>query len=242
MFALRTLCLLGVAGLASGCAEASGASSPFDPATAFPAATGSERAVLPSMSPTMQGGPEPLPLDGSSFYYHVDGNRLRLTPSLSWIAVRFVPSDPAIQSAALQGSIAGPLEGGRRLPNSPLDLLPVRKGLSTSQLIEGINALRLQRSSFLLVNPVFQSGDAEMVLTDEFIAAFPADKGKEAIETLNSARGVEIVDALLGQENTYVLKVGERAGLDALGMANLYQEDGLASYAAPNFLRLMASP
>lgn len=50
--------------------------------------------------------------------------------------------------------------------------------------------------------------------------------------------GVELVEPILGQENTFVLRVTRNADLDALSMANMYQESNIAVYAAPNFIRI----
>jgi hypothetical protein len=174
-----------------------------------------------------------------SFYYYVDGVRTPLTLSPKWIAVRFASTDPAKQSAALQGSNAGSLEGARQIPVPELTLLPLAEGLTTEMLLQKINTLRADRSNFLQVNPVFQAEDVEMIITDEFIATFSAEKKKEDIDKLNSSHGVEIVEPLLGQVNTFVLRVTEKADLDSLSMANLYQESGIATSAAPNFVRVL---
>ena len=174
-----------------------------------------------------------------SFYYYADGVRTPLTLSLKWIAVRFASTDPAKQSAALQGSSVGSLEKARQIPVPELTLLPLAEGLTTEMLMQEINTFRADRSSFLQVNPVFQAKDVEMIITDEFIATFSAEKEKEEIDKLNSSHGVEIVEPIPGQANTFVLRVTEKADLDALSMANLYQESGLATSAAPNFVRVL---
>jgi len=174
-----------------------------------------------------------------SFYYYADGVRTPLTLSLKWIAVRFASTDPSKQSAALQGSGIGSLEGARQIPVPELTLLPLAEGLTTKMLMQEINTLRADRSSFLQVNPVFQAKDVEMIITDEFIATFSAEKEKEEIDKLNSSHGVEIVEPILGQTNTFVLRVTEKADLDSLSMANLYQESGIVTSAAPNFVRVL---
>jgi hypothetical protein len=174
-----------------------------------------------------------------SFYYYVDGVRTPLTLSLQWIAVRFSSADPAKQSAALQGSRVGSLEKARQIPVPELTLLPLAEGLTTEMLMKEINTFRADRSSFLQVNPVFQAEDVEMIITDEFIATFSAEKEKEEIDKLNASHGVEIVEPILGQANTFVLRVTEKADLDSLSMANLYQESGIATSAAPNFVRVL---
>src|SRR6185503_18810253 len=45
-------------------------------------------------------------------------------------------------------------------------------------------------------------------------------------------------EPILGQANTFVLRVLPESQLDALAMANLYQESGTAISAAPNFVRI----
>ena len=177
--------------------------------------------------------------DEDSFYYYVDGVRTPLTLSLKWIAVKFASTDPAKQSAALQGSGVGSLEEARQIPSPELTLLPLGEELTTEMLMDEINALRTDRSGFLQVNPVFQAKDVEMIITDEFIVTFSTEKEKDEIDDLNSSHGVEIVEPILGQANTFVLRVTERADLDSLSMANLYQESGIATSAAPNFVRVL---
>jgi hypothetical protein len=189
-------------------------------------------------SSSNQEGIHPLPLDGSSFYYYADGVRIKLTPSLKWISVNFVNDTPAEQSTAIKGSIVNPLEQVRQIPMPKLTLLPLQNGLTTETLIQGINSLRADRTNFLQVNPVFQAGDTEMIMTDEFIVSFPADKERMEIDAINSSHGVEIVEPILGQANTFILRVTEKADLDALSMSNLYQEANVAIYASPNFLRI----
>lgn len=195
------------------------------------------RSPMPSLS--AQEGIRPLPSDGSSFYYYVNAVRVQLTPSLEWISVQFVSPDPTVQAAALRDSIAGPPGRLRRNPDPQLTLVPLDPGLTVDQLISGINVLRSRPADFVLVNPVFETGNSLMIVTDEFIASFPAEKGKEEIGQINLSNGVEIVEPVIGQYNTFVLKVTPRTHLDALAMANLYQETHTAVSAAPNFLRLM---
>jgi hypothetical protein len=174
-------------------------------------------------------------------YYYADGNRIQLTPSLDWVSVEFVSTDPAAQSAALQNyvNLVGSLDQARQFPNPKLNLLLLKKGLTVKTLIQGINSLRANTASFQQVNPVFQTGDAEMVITDEFIATFPAGKSMEEINAVNSSNGVEMVEPILGQENTFVLRVLPTTRVDSLTMANLYQESGTAIHAAPNFVRIL---
>jgi hypothetical protein len=199
--------------------------------------TGCASAMTEAAQP--QDGVQLLPADGSSFYYYASGEKIPLQPSPGWIAVQFASTDPAEQSAALEDSLVDSGEPARELPTPGWALLAVRADLAPQALIEGINALRLDRTGFRQVNPVFETDDAMMIVTDQFIATFPAEQGKEEIDRINSSQHVEIVEALLGQANTFVLRVTDEAGMDALSMANLYQETGLARDAAPNFIRIV---
>jgi hypothetical protein len=173
------------------------------------------------------------------FYYYVGGVRTPLALSMQWIAVKFASPDPKEQSAAMQNSILGPLEQAQPSPVPELTLLPLQENLSRKAIAEGINTLRADRSSFLQVNPVFQTNEAQLIITDQFIATFSAEKEKEEIDQINSSHGVEIVEPILGQANTFVLRVTEKADLDTLSMANLYEESSIAASAAPNFVRIL---
>ena len=174
-----------------------------------------------------------------SFYYYVGGVRTPLTLSMQWIAVKFASPDPKEQAVAAENSLLGPLEQARQIPTPELTLLPLQENLSRKAIAEGINTLRADRSSFLQVNPVFQTDDAQLIITDQFIATFSAEKEKEEIDQINSSHGVEMVEPVLGQANTFVLRVTDKADLDTLSMANLYQESGIATSAAPNFVRIL---
>jgi hypothetical protein len=183
-------------------------------------------------------GIQPLPSGDDSFYYYAGSNRIMLTLSLKWMAVKFTSDDAAKQSIALKNSIAGPFEQAYQIPQLKLTILPLQDGLTIKTLVDGINLLRANAADFLQVNPVFQTADAEMTLTDEFIATFPADASMEEIKAINSSYGVEIVDPILGQDNTFVLRATVDAKRDTLSLANLYQESGAAISSAPNFVRI----
>jgi subtilisin family serine protease len=206
---------------------------------------GIARAAVPVVHQSAPEGIQALAADGASFYYYADGQRISLQPSLKWVSVKFVSTETAKQSSVLQNSATslGSLDQARHIPTPELTLLPVQAGTTVQSLTQSINAMRATPSSFQAVNPVFQMDDVEMVPTDQFIATFPAEKSLEEINALNASLGAEIVEPLLGQENTFVLKVLPAAGSDALAMANFYQESGAALNAAPNFVRItQASP
>ncbi|MEO7839260.1 MAG: hypothetical protein ABIU06_07910, partial [Anaerolineales bacterium] len=140
------------------------------------------------------GGIQLMAENGSSFYYYADGDRIPLAPSLEWMSVKFASDDPSKRSIALNNSIAGSLDQARQIPNPELTLLPLRKGLTIQALVQDINSLRTNTRVFLQVNPVFQTYDAEMAITDEFIATFPLERNMEEINAINTSYGVELVE------------------------------------------------
>jgi thermitase len=194
----------------------------------------------PAVDTIAQVGIYPLTAESDSFYYYADGRRIPLEPSLNWVAVKFASADVVKQSAAVRNSGAplGSLDQARHILNPELTLLPVQQGITVQTLVQGINLMRAMPGSFLTVNPVFQSVNVEMVTTDQFIATFPAEKSLKDINAINSIYGVEVVESILGQDNTFVLKLPLGAHLDSLALANLYQESGVALNAAPDFVRI----
>lgn len=175
-----------------------------------------------------------------AFYYYLDGERVQLTPSLDWVSVKFASADPSLRAGILQnyGGLLGPLEQAREIPLPALTLLRLGEGVTFQKLIELLDAMRKDKASFLQANPLFHTENAQMAVGDEFIVAFSAGKSRAEIDEINFTHGVELVQSILGQENTFILRVSGGAELDVLSMANFYQENGLALHAAPNFIRI----
>ncbi|MBI3164029.1 MAG: S8 family serine peptidase, partial [Chloroflexi bacterium] len=206
----------------------------------------SSSAAGPQITPAFaqegdNNGMQPLDVNGSSLYYYLDGQRVNLTPSLDWVSVKFVSDDEAEQEAATGkfGSTVSSLDGARSVPHLGLTLLPVNNGLNSKSFVQGVNSMRSDPGSFSQVNPVYSYDNIDMVVSDEFVAAFPETTGMAEIEAFNSARGVELISPITGQANTFVLRITSESSLDALGMANQYQESGFVLFAAPNFVRLV---
>jgi len=186
------------------------------------------------------GGIAPLADNGSSLYYYVDGQQVNLTPSLDWVSVKFASMDVEEQDSVTGkfSATVAPLAGAREITHLGLTLLPLQDGLGVKNLIQGVNAMRGSSDDFLQVNPVYDYADVKMVVSDEFVAAFPSEMSMAQIEAINLAHGVELLEPIMAQENTFVLRVTAASPLDALAMANLYQESGSVLYSAPNFVRL----
>ncbi|GAB4506606.1 MAG: hypothetical protein Fur0017_28590 [Anaerolineales bacterium] len=184
---------------------------------------------------------QPLNENGSSLYYYVDGQRVYLTPSLEWVSVKFVNEDKTKQEAVTGkfSNTVDSLDGARAVPHLGLTLLPVKDGISSKTFVQGVNAMRSDRGSFSQVNPVYSYGKVDMVVSDEFVAAFRPETSMAEIEAFNAAYGVELVSPIIGQANTFVLRITSESSLDALAMANQYHESGFVLFAAPNFVRLV---
>jgi hypothetical protein len=183
---------------------------------------------------------QPLAPDGSSFYYYAGGERVKLIPSLAWVSIQFARDAKVEQATALKdySQFVGPLDQARQMPEPRLVLLPLVGEQTVQTLAQGINSMRARPGEFTQVNPVFQMDPVLLVITDRFIASFTLGQSREAINDINSKNHVEVMDPIPGQENTFLLRVLPEAGMDVLAMANYYQENGLATDAAPDFLRL----
>jgi thermitase len=194
--------------------------------------------VTPTFTPGTGGNP--LDANGSSFYYYVDGVRAPLTLSTEWVSVEFASNEEQEQAAALSGfnATVATEDGIVELSHTGFALVPMRDGVHGSSVVAGVNSMRAEQGDFVQVNPVFQVGDTEMVVTDKFIVTFPGGMTATGINGLNAIHGVEMVEPILGQPNTFVLRVTETSPFDALGMANYYVESGSALTAAPDFSRV----
>jgi thermitase len=190
------------------------------------------------------GGVQPLDTDGSSFYYYVDGSRVPLTLSTEWISVKFTTDDVEEQATALEEfNVAVATEDETlEFPHPNFTLIPVRDGIQKNSVVANVNSMRTQKNDFAQVNPVFQVADTQMVVTDQFIATFPVGMTASDIQSLNATHAVEMVGPILGQANTFILRVTSASPLDALGMANLYMESGSVLMAEPDFARVKLTP
>lgn len=85
--------------------------------------------------------------------------------------------------------------------------------------------------------PVVATSTEELVILDEFVVKFKENVREPDILRLNAANSV-IIARQGPLPSTFVLKVTPRSKLNALEMANLYYEQGVAVYSQPNFIRL----
>lgn len=99
-------------------------------------------------------------------------------------------------------------------------------------------------SMFLDVSPAARVGHPffineeklPRIVTNEFIVRFKTDIKEEKIKEFNQSQKVEVVKKNPHVNNQYLLRVTETSGVNALEMANRYQESGLVVFSQPNFL------
>jgi len=112
-------------------------------------------------------------------------------------------------------------------------IVKLKSGLSQTELLTILNELRA-KPGVRIANPVFTFPDAQLTITDQFIARFKPNVQIEVVEAFNQANNVEFVKATR-LPNTYILSVG--AGSNTIDMANLYYESDITIYATPDFVR-----
>ncbi len=86
----------------------------------------------------------------------------------------------------------------------------------------------------LVVTP--EGAETPQILTDQFVVEFEPGTSRDEIESLNAARGVEILMEDPANENAFLLTVTEESEQDALDMANFYHQEAPTEFGEPNFL------
>jgi thermitase len=175
-----------------------------------------------------------------SFFYYADGEQIALEINPNVIAVQFARPQAIPQAQTRFGELVdnAPVYMPAGFAGDNFALLPttrVSEGavVALAQSVETTRDLSVEWS-----NPVFRLGEFTLVVTDEFIAGFPPGTPSEAVDAYNTRNGVSIVSLL--SPDVYVLRVNVSAGVDALAMANRYQEEGVALYGEPNFYTLFS--
>jgi subtilisin family serine protease len=89
----------------------------------------------------------------------------------------------------------------------------------------------LKQKDVKSVQPLYVAERLEMCLTDEFVVTFNADVTQKEMDKLNRRYHVSVKQIT----DLYQL-LSVPAGVDALEIANAYQESGLVEYSHPNFI------
>ncbi|MBL8134160.1 MAG: S8 family serine peptidase [Anaerolineae bacterium] len=182
-------------------------------------------------------------------YYYALGEPVSLALSARFVAVGGAVAPDGGQVRALTGVFAALESEG--LPLQPgiharlnFTLLPLAGGTSERERAALVDSMRAAALPVGWVNPVFERAGSLLVLTDEFLATFPAGTPRAGIDALNAASGVEIARQISSGAagDVYVLRVTAGAGVDALMMANHYHTGGIALHAEPNWAILATPP
>jgi subtilisin family serine protease len=182
------------------------------------------RAYLPYFLPLFLGAQIILPHCAAGDYFYSSGGKHPLTRLENVWAMRS-PHAAGVRGAFVDRACSRLNEWEKH-------------GLQIVGSREARDALAAQakaapQPSFL--NPVFDYGGGEpLVVTDEFIACFPPDLGKDEIERINRRHGAVILREV--SPRTFVLRAEGTKELAALDLANAYVENGDAVFAHPNFV------
>ena len=184
-------------------------------------------------------------LSSSQLYYYYLGQRQPLALASDLIAVQFRTGN-ALQQASTAALLNPMIQSAEPVNVTPsYTLLHLADQVTLQGAVDLVNQLRARKDLFAWVNPVFHVPAGHIVLTDEFIVKFPATWSYDQIRSFNAGNGVETLSPLLSNDNSYVVRVTDVAnangllGLDALAMANFYQESGQVVYAEPDFSNLI---
>ncbi|CAG1011886.1 Calcium-dependent protease [Anaerolineae bacterium] len=189
----------------------------------------------------------PAQLNAADMYYYYLNQRMALTVSTQWVAVRFTSGFSAASAAGIADiSALSDAAQPREIANPRLTLLRLDDGLDVNGALGAAAALRtlsLTNAQIEWANPVFVTPDSDgknlTILTDQFIVQFPANLSESDIAALLQPYNAVVESAMLSNDNTFLARVNSGGVYDALNLANLLHESGLVRYAEPNFVNLM---
>ncbi|MBL8132593.1 MAG: S8 family serine peptidase [Anaerolineae bacterium] len=184
----------------------------------------------------------------NSGYYYADGERIPLAVSTDWIAVQFAAETPfqgsrtGISAAETVANAFAPLGDPDRATQPGLiagydfTLMPLDGVTASDGVLSLAEAMRADSSSIEWVNPVYRWQEFTLILTGEFIAAFPAGMPRAEVDAYNASQGVAFVREL--SPDVYLLRSTPASAVDALTIANRYEEGETARFAHPNWVTI----
>src|SRR5690606_3952417 len=139
---------------------------------------------IPMDTGWMQAGSEQSSV--GQLYYYYEGQRLPLTIAPEVIAVRFRSSDTIAQTDAIQRSIPTFQVTQIDQHTKPsYTLLHLDDQTTIQRSMDAVNQLRQNKAAVEWANPVFRAPGGYAVMTDEFIAQFPASWTHSQIQDFN---------------------------------------------------------
>jgi len=174
-----------------------------------------------------------IPTPDSVYFYYANGDRIPLALSTEYVALEpfAVDADTTLETMlANDGAWQPAYLAQESWMLKPIDAASGAEALAQVESLRAVEGAAAA-SAGAWVNPVFTFGTSTLILTDEFIAAFPTGTDRAAVEAYNDANGAAVIRVL--SADTYLLRA--LPGVDALMLANRYQTGGVARYSEPNW-------
>ncbi len=171
-------------------------------------------------------------------FYYADGERIPLEVVPDVIAVQFARPEAIAQAQTRFGELldGAPVSSPAAFAGDNFVLMPAG-GIDPNGAVRLAQSVETTRDlNVIWSNPVYRLAEFDLVVTDEFIAGFPPGTPRDVVDAYNARNGVQVV-GMLGAD-VYILRVIRSAGVDALAMANRYEEEDVALYGEPNFYTL----
>lgn len=176
-----------------------------------------------------------------NFFYHDFAEVVPLNMALDRIGISFQSDLNEEQRLILVGGDPDIVAVREETILSTITIFELRNGLTQAQVLEKLDQVD-DLPGVAYTTPVFTTGTAvEMLLTDTFGAQFQPHVTETEIDAFNSIHGVEVVRVSTPGQNIsrarYILRASGKTPLETLDLANLYSEDAITVWAAPNFIR-----
>ena len=163
---------------------------------------------------------------GGEIYFYSEGKKLPLDLSLHQIGI--VARDGISREEIVRFAQDFKLKFVREYTND-IYIFDLPKPAERQEIVRLAREVR-QRGERLVSYAGFlatpRGAKAPLIVTDEFIAQFKPRVSRAEMEKFHKENGVQIVEPDRFVKNQYLLRVTEASLLDALGMANRYEEAG----------------
>ena len=172
----------------------------------------------------------------SEKYYYVGNEKIKLNTLPDSFALKYKDTVPSrsIERKLLDQPDLVEVEERKNMPLNRLVIVTLPQTRSLTDVRATLRSLEEDEDVEFVV-PVYrepQSG-LRLVATDEITVRFKSDVSIEAINKLNEAHGVEIVERDPFVPNQYILKVKDTK--DTFAIANKYHQSDMTEFAEPNF-------
>jgi thermitase len=182
--------------------------------------------------------------DGRRSYW-ADGDRVELTPSSAFVAVREAPGEERGTAAAAErmAEMAG---AEQVIPLPDRGLVLVRAEAGTAMATRSAEELRLavERDEHVVSGPtVFETANAPgvyLVPAGEVIVKFREGTDHDAVQTVLARHGAAMVQSDYPEPGALIVRVDDDDS--ALDAANALHDEELVEYAEPNFVQITRPP